>query len=336
VYVKGTRCSTLTIANIGEGDAIVDDIFFQDLAGSPTTEFYLGQGITLPLRIPEGENIEVPVCFTAEKIRMRGGKVYFRYNNCGQSPASSTFSGAAYAVANLRIIDQRIGLPDQLVTLPIYADSSLADYGVNRIIYELRWNRTMLDLRTLRPGPAAGAAAVALDGPVTYTGSDAVARLVVSGGEAAGAGELAQFEFMVLRGDALFSTIELKDGLFEDDNPRTILVNGGIIGFDSTCFRDAKPVSTGGAIKMTVGDAGPTPTTGNRTTIPLSADGAVMLTMELYGADGELIRQPVTYDLPTGSGEIGIDLADLASGSYYAVLKSSTGETFLRKILVAR
>lgn len=336
VYVHGSRCSTMTLANIGEGEAIVDDIAFSDMNGGTTSEFYLGPGVTLPLRIPEGEEITIPICFTADSIRMRYGKATFRYNNCGQNPASSSFAGAAYAVTNLRITDQRIGLPDDIVTLPITIDSSLTAYGVNTMSFELRWNRTMLDLRTLRPGPAAGGATVALDGPVTYTGGDAVARINVTGAQVTGAGELAELEFLVLRGDALSTQITLREGLFQDDNPRRILVNSGIVGFDSTCFREAKPVSTGGAIKMVVGDAGPVPSSGRSVTIPVSADGAMMVALELYSADGSLARSPETFDFAEGRGNLQVDLSGLASGNYYAVLKSSTGETFLRKILVAR
>lgn len=335
VYVHGSRCSTMTLANIGEGEAIVDDITFSDMNGGTTSEFYLGPGITIPLHIPEGEEITIPICFTADSIRMRYGKATFRYNNCGQEPASSRYAGAAYAVTNLRLTDQRIGLPDNIVTMPVHIDSSLAPYGVDKMSFEVRWNRTMLDLRTLRPGPAAGAATVALDGPVTYTGGDAVARINVTGVGVTGAGQLAELEFLVLRGDALSTQITLKEGLFQDDNPRRILVNSGIVGFDSTCFRDAKPISTGGAIKMMVGDAGPVPASGGAVTIPVSADGAMMVALELYGADGSLARTPQTYDLDKGYGNLQVNLSGLASGNYYAILRSSTGETFLRKILVA-
>jgi len=335
VYVHGTDCGSITLTNIGEGEAIVDNVAFEDLLGAATSEFY-APGLSLPITIPEGEQVVVPVCFTAAAIRVREGRATFRYNNCGQAPASSTFRGAAYATANLRLTDMRIGLPDDIVTLPVYADSSLATYGVNTITCEIRWNSSMLDLRALRAGPAAGGASVALAGPVTYSGGEAVARMMVSGAQAVGSGELVELDFLVLRGNALSTELVLKQGLFEDDNPRAVLVNSGIVGFDSTCFRDAKPIVTRGAIKVNIGDAGPTPATGNAVTIPVNADGISVMTLELYASDGRLVRPSESYEFGEGSGGLRVDLSGLASGSYFAILRSSTGETFLRKILVAR
>jgi hypothetical protein len=334
-------CGSITLTNIGEGEAIVDNVAITDLIGGPTSEFHLPPGVTLPIRIPEAEQVDIPICFTPAKIRTRGGSVQFSYNNCGQGPITTDLSGAAYAVANLRVSDLRIGLPGDIVTMPVYADSSLTDYGVRNITYEVRWNSSMLDLRGVRPRAGASGATVELAQPVTYAGGKAIAQFKATqtGTNADvidGVGELAELEFQVLRGDALFSEVELTSATFEDQNPRAILSNAGMIAFDSTCFRESKPVSNGGATKVVLGNASPTPALSRQVTIPVTADGETALSVEVYAVDGTLALPAENRYISSGTGQIGLDLSALPPGGYYAVLKSAIGESYLRKILIAR
>ncbi len=334
VHVHKSICSSITLTNIGEGEAIVDSATVTDALGGATTEFHIPSDVRFPIRIPEGEQVVVPVCFTPDTIRMRYGKLSFRYNNCGQKPTSTDLSGAAYAVANLRVSDLRIGLPGDIVTMPIYVDTSLADYAVATITYEVRWNNSMLDLRTVLPGAEGLAVIVEPVGPVA--GRDAVAHITVTGDGLRGSGELVALEFQVLRGDALFSDVTLTEARFEDGNPKVILSNGGMVAFDSTCFRESKPLSNTGASKLSVGDASPTPARGRQVVIPVAADGETAISLEIVAADGRVALPRQTYHIDAGTARIQVDLSTFPPGSYYAVLTGGSGETFLRKILIAR
>lgn len=338
LYVNDTICSSVMLSNNGEGVALVDAIDLADMLGGATDEFYLPPDVVFPIRIPESEVVEVPVCFNPHTIRSHGGKLSFHYNNCGQGPIVTELSGAAYARANLRLSDLRIGLPGDVVVMPLYADSSISAHGVRNITCEIRWNRSMLDLRAVRPRPGASGATVELAAPVRFAGSQAIATIKVThGGEGIhGGGELAELEFQVLRGDALFSEVTLASATFEDDNPRALLANAGMIAFDSTCFRDAKPISNAGATKITMGDAAPMPAPAGIVSIPVQTDGETVFQVEIYGAGGELVRPAEGKLIGAGAGRIDLDLSSVPAGSYYAVLKSGLGETFFRKILLIR
>ncbi|MBS1914210.1 MAG: choice-of-anchor D domain-containing protein [Bacteroidetes bacterium] len=335
VYVKGTECHTITLTNAGEGNAVVDSVNFRTMLGDPTTEFSLGSGVTFPITIPESGQVQLTVCFTPDSIRMRRGKVTFYYNSCGAIPVSAGLSGPAWAEANLRITDKRIGLPGQTVTLPVYYDSTVSAYSVDTITYQMRWNKTMLDLRGVRPGAQSGGATLTA-GPVHYGDREATVDIVATGNHMPGAGELAQLDFMVLRGDTLGTSVELTSGTFEDDNPRTILNNAGFVELDSTCFRSAKPINVGAAAKIAVGDASPTPASDLVVTLPVTADADAIITLELYSNDGTLLRQARRYDLVEGTNSLTIDLDGMASGSYYAIVRAQDGTALFRKILLAR
>ncbi len=341
VYVNDTVCSSVTLTNNGEGVALVDAIDLADMLGGATGEFSLPPDLVFPIRIPESEMVEVPVCFNPHAIRTHGGKLTFHYNNCGQEPIVTELGGAAYARANLRLSDLRIGLPGDVVTMPLYADSSMSGYGVRTITSEIRWNSSMLDLRAVRSRAGASGATVELAGPVRFAGNRAIATITVTHGgmnqeSINGGGELAELEFQVLRGDALFSEVTLASANFEDGNPRTLLDNAGMIAFDSTCFRDAKPISNAAATKIIIGDAAPLPAPEGMVSIPVRTDGETVFQVELYGAGGELVRPAEFRTIGAGAGRIDLDLSWLPAGSYYATLKSGLGETFFRKIILIR
>lgn len=336
VYVDGTTCRTIILNNAGEGNAVVDSMRFVDLTGRLTSEFKLAPGVTFPIVIPESGQIELSVCFNPSKIRFREGEAIVYYNSCGSEPSRTSLSGSAFAGANLRVSDQRVGLPGQTVRMPVYADSSLALYSVNTITFKVRWNKTMLDLRTVHPGAQAGGAVVNLASPVSYDGRFATVELTVNGASLQGGGELAQLEFTVLRGDTLSTMVELTEGVFEDNNPRTLLMNPGEIAYDSTCFRSSKPITNGNAAKVVAGEVAPTPARDQQLTLPLVADGLTTVTLEVYATDGSLVLPSSEHQLIPGANALTLDLGNAGAGSYYAVVRTAGGETLFRKILIAR
>src|SRR5207248_945217 len=143
------------------------------------------------------------LCFTPGQIRQRYGMASFVYNNCGQGNLADSLRDTGYAIANLRISDERAGLPGTTFTMPVYSDTSLATYNVYTILYSVRWNKTLLDLKTVRPSTAAGAGATIAATPVVYGERDATVQLTVIGKNIRNPGELAQIDFEVLRGDTL-------------------------------------------------------------------------------------------------------------------------------------
>jgi Mg-chelatase subunit ChlD len=336
LYIHGQACDTITLTNVGEGDAIVDNIAFSKLVGGPSNEFFLPPGITTPFTIPENGQLRVPVCFSPTGIRQRAATADFNYNNCGQSALADSLHGIGYAIANLRINDERAALPGSIVTMPVYGDSSLAEYEVNTITYSVRWNRTMLDLRAIHPGTAAAGATVTMPLPVVYDDRYATAQVVVSGNGIDSRGELAQLEFQVLRGDTLATLVELTAGKFEDNNPRTILDNAGLVAYDSTCFRSQKGITSQSASKVVAGEASPSPSTSDVVTIPLTSSVETLVKVEIYSMSGTLVVPATTHRVKPGSSIIPIDLEGIPDGSYYARLSTADGETLFRKIIRVR
>lgn len=336
VHVGGTICRSITVTNAGEGTALLDSAQFLDLLGQPTNEFYLQAGTQFPILIPESGQANLTICFNPKKIRVREGEMRLFYNDCGSVPTSAGLSGAAWAGANLRISDSRIGLPGTNVTLPVYADSSLEEYSVNTIVYSLRWNKTMLDLRGVTPGARSGGATLTISKPVSYGPRYATVEITANGTGLPGGGELAQVEFTVLRGDSLATAVELTQGLFEDNNPKTSLVNAGLVQLDSTCFRDSKPVSIGTVAKVSVGDVSPNPVRGAAVKLPLESDGAGTLRFTLYNSDGAQIAASRDVAVTAGKGAIEIDIAGLAAGSYYVMVRTPDGASLFRKLLIVR
>ncbi len=336
VYLGGNICHGLTITNAGEGDARLDSAEFSTLIGTPTNEFSLAPGIRFPIVIQEGGQVTLTVCFTPEQIRMRNGKVSFFYNNCDGQTTVSQLRGAAYSAANIRITDERIGLPGQLVTLPVYVDTSLTTYSVDSITYSVRWNKSMLDLRGVQPGNASGSSTVRVSKGVTFGPRYATVEFTSTGSRIPGGGELARMEFMVLRGDSLGSTVEVVAGNFADNNPRTRLDNAGMIAFDSTCFRSTRPVTPGLAAKISVGDATPTPANGTFVTLPINATDQTTIDVAVYAADGRMLRTIADRPLESGRNELVLDMAGAPSGAYSIVVRDNAGATYFRRILIAR
>jgi len=334
-HIGRTICQQTTITNIGQGDAIVDSVTVVDLLGGPNSEFTLAPGVTLPMRIAEGAQVSVQVCFSPQRIRMRQGTGLADYNSCGLGPLSLGLLGPGYAYANLRVDDKRVALPGSIVTLPIYADSSLVDYTVTTIAYHVRWKKSMLDLRAVRP--LGSATSATLSGAIAFDGRHAIAPITVGGLPGVTGGEpIAELEFQVLRGDTLASLVELLDATFEDGNPRPLLQNAGLVAFDSTCFRDFKPLGFATVGKLVVGEPSPVPTAQGRVSIPLSCEGQTAVRVDLHAVDGTSVVPTTQHDVHDGPAELVVELHDLPNGRYYLVLRAADGTTFVRNLVVAK
>ena len=338
VYAEGladTVCKTITLTNVGEGEAIVDSIQFTDMLGNLTDEFFLKPNSTLPVRVRENRQVDVDICFTPKTLRGRGGKVRFGYNNCGGQPIFRDLTGTGYGRANLRITDERIGAIGQRVTLPVYGDTALQFYQVKTLTYSLRWNRTILDLVGVRPGMLAANATVAITQPVTYQGKYATVGITVTGNALATAGELALLDFDILRGDTLATLIELTAGQFDDGNPKMLLKNAGTVILDSTCFRPFKPVqATGGVTKITVGQPSPNPAATDVVTLPVESSAASALFVEIFNTDGTTVGQTVQHLVPAGNTTMSVEVRQLPPGSYYLTARTPAGEITVRKFVV--
>lgn len=334
-HVGRTVCQRATITNIGEGDAIVDSIGVLDLLGGPNSDFALAPGVTLPLRIPEGEQNEVQVCFTPQRIRLRQASGTMDYNSCGLGPLTVGLIGPGYAYANLRVDDQRVALPGSIVSLPIYADTNLLDYDVTTIAYHVRWNKSMLDLRAVRPlGSATGAT---LAGPILFGPRSATAPIAVTGlPRVSGREPIAELEFQMLRGDTLVTLVELVDATFEDNNPRPLLQNAGLVAFDSACFRDLKPLGFSVAAKVVVGEPSPIPASGGHVLLSVNSDAATTLRIDLYDIDGVAAAATIKREMSIGSADIEVSLDGLPNGRYYLVIRTPDGSTSVRTLVVAR
>ncbi|MBK8910621.1 MAG: choice-of-anchor D domain-containing protein [Chlorobi bacterium] len=340
VYAEGTAdtiCQTITLTNVGEGEALVDSIEFTDMLGNPTNEFFLKPNSTFPVQVRQNRQVDVEICFTPKALRGRGGKVRFGYNNCGGQPIFRALAGTGYGRANLRITDERIGAIDQQVTLPIYGDTALQFYQVRTITYSLRWNRTMLDLVGVRPGMSAGAATVAITQPVTYQGSYATVGITVTGSALPTAGELALLDFNILRGDTLATLVELTAGQFDDGNPKMLLKNAGTVILDSTCFRSFKPVQAGGGVtKISVGQPLPNPAVDDAITLPVESSAASALFVEIFNTGGATVGPTTRHTLPAGNSTLTLDVRQLPPGSYYLTTRTPAGEIAMRKFVVGR
>lgn len=334
-------CQTVVLSNVGEGTAQVtspSDISFTDEQGNPITDFSVQEGTTFPLLIPEADRASITICFKPTVIRSRHAVAHVKYNNCGDDRLEPALDGAGYAYANLRIDDQKVGLPGDLVTLPVYLDTALTTYGVNTVTYRLTWDATMLELRGVTNGQAlSSGGTVALSGPVAISGNRATAEIIATGQQIVGPGALANLEFEVLRGDSLGSYVELTSGTFEDGNPRAKLANAGLIAFDSTCFRSSKPIrylSPSG--KITAGEITPTPTVGGPFTLPVDLTEDAHVDVTIYTLGGSAASKPYAQTLPAGHAAITISVEALPAGDYYAVVRTNTGATLVRKLTIVR
>jgi hypothetical protein len=336
-YFGQTTCRTVTLVNVGEGDAVIDRADVADLLGGSTSEFSLASSVNLPLTISEEEQAQVTVCFTPNGLRDRAADASFNYNSCDLAAPVSHLRGVGYAVANLRVNDTLVGLPGTTVMMPVHFDSSLVGYGVHVVRYRIRWNNSMLDLRGVRPGGAAAGGTVEITSPVTTEGRDATAEITVSKDNLGAPGELAQIEFQVLRGDTLATPVELMSGTFQDGNPRIAMTNVGLVAYDSTCFRNGKAITfTSPAAKVTAGEVTPNPVTQKSVTIPLDASDVTTVAVALFGMDGAQLVPEKTYPVAAGTSTLTLDLSALRPGSYYARLKTQAGETIFRRILLVQ
>lgn len=335
-YYHTTTCLPMSLTNIGEGDAIIDSIQLRTMIGATTDEFSFGPSTSFPITIPESGQIVVDICFRPDGLRLRGGTTAFSYNSCSPDILRSQLSGTGWAIAGMRIDDEKIGLPGSLVTMPVHLDSTLAAFEVGTVTFSVRWNKSMLDLRSVRPREAAGTGSVVLAEPVRFEAGDAIARFVASGDFTSGTGALAELEFLVLRGDSLASDVMLADLVFEDNNPKPLMKNAGMVAFDSTCFRSTKAIRHDGAIaKVSAVDVSPVPARrGQVITLSLRSDGLTGVHISMYSSTGTLVAAPIDQ-LVASAGQATLSSEALAPGAYYVVVEDGSGATHVRSIVVS-
>lgn len=338
LYIFSDTCVSLTLTNVGEGDAIVNGIDFQDMAGQVSTEFSLdGESVDFPFTIPENEQKTIDVCFRPNGLRLREGLTVVDYNDCNQEPGSGAVTGVGVAEANLRIDDERMALPGDAVTLPIYGDSALMGYDVDTIVWTVRWNRTMLELNAVRPGNASNGATVVMSGPVTFDGRFASVELTAAGPALQASGQLAEMDFTFLRGDSLAAYVELVSARFQDGNPKAVLKNAGVVVYDSTCFRELRPILyKGPAAKVSIGSVSPVPATGSAINVALDASAETSVRLDLFDASGSVVHQSQQYALPKGESVLDIEVGELRSGVYHLRIRTDDGETLFSKLIIQR
>ncbi len=334
-------CTMLTLSNVGEGTATISslaDLHFTDDQGNPIPDFEVESSTTFPIQIQESEQADVTICFHPTRIRTRSAKLKIAYNSCGEDGYTPQLTGAGFAWAGLRVDDERIGLPGDLVTMPIYVDSLIAPYEVEKIDYRISWDATMLDLRSVTPGPVTSGAAgeIRIDS-VTMANGRATARIVATGKIFAGDDVLGSLEFLVLRGDSLGSRVELTSGTFADGNPYARLTNVGIIALDSTCFRSGKPIRyLAPGAKVSAGELTPSLSRGGTVTLPIEASDAARVEVTFYDATGTVALQTAPRIVEAGKSDLPIAVETLATGEYFAVIRTNSGETILRKLKLVR
>lgn len=338
LYIYGDTCVTMTLTNVGEGEAIIDTVQFTDLVGGRTTEFFLEDGVnSFPITIPENEQKTVRVCFRPEELRTREGLTIVDYNDCNAEPGSGSVTGVGYAVANLRVTDERMALPGGQVSMPIYGDSSLIDYTVDTIVWTVRWNRTMLELDGVRPGTEANGAAVVASGPIVYDGRYASVELMATGPALYTPGQLAELDFTFLRGDSLAAYVEITDGKFQDGNPKALLRNAGIVIYDSTCFRELRPIIYKGVpAKIAIASVSPTPADGDHIDVALEATNEAAITLDLFDANGSAVMPAERHDLTEGASILSLDVRSFRSGVYHMRIRTDDGETVYHKLIIRR
>ncbi|MGE3800615.1 MAG: choice-of-anchor D domain-containing protein [Candidatus Kapaibacterium sp.] len=339
LYIYDDSCMTVTLTNVGEGTAIVNKIDLLTLAGDPSTEFTLdGASVSFPIQIPENGQRDVVICFRPEKLREREAALRAVYNSCFDENATAVLNGTGYAEANLRITDVKTALPGDVVTLPIYGDSSLANYDVNSIVWTLRWNRTMLELQSVRPGAEANGASVVQSGPIVENGRYAEVELRADGPALLSAGELAQLDFEFLRGDSLAAYVEITSGTFEDANPKMLVKNAGVVIHDSICFRELRAIEFRGTpAKIAVTSVSPTPATGDRIDLELTSTNKERVFLDLYDAQGATTILTEEYDLPEGDSRLTLNVSSLTPGVYYLRLRAArSSETVYRKLIIQK
>ena len=338
LYIYGDTCVTMTLTNVGEGEAIVDTVQFTNLVGGKTTEFFLEDGVnSFPITIPENEQKTIRVCFRPEELRTREGLTIVDYNDCNAEPGSGSVVGVGYAVANLRVTDERLALPGDKVSMPIYGDSTLIDYAVDTIVWNVRWNRTMLELDGVRPGTEANGASVVTSGPIVYSERYASVELTAVGSALYTPGQLAELDFTFLRGDSLAAYVEITSARFQDGNPKALVKNAGLVIYDSTCFRELRPIIYKGApAKIAIAAVSPTPADGDHIDVALEATNETIITLDLFDANGAAVMPAERHDLAEGASNLSLDVRSFRSGVYHMRIRTDDGETVYHKLIIRR
>lgn len=338
LYIYDDTCVTLTLTNVGEGEALVSDVQFTDLLGGATAEFFLESGVNaFPIKIPENEQRQVRICFRPEQLRERSALTQVFYNSCAGDPSAGELNGTGYAIANLRIDDERVTLPGGSVTLPIYGDTSLSTYGVDTIVWAVRWNRTMLELTGVAPGAQANGASVVQSGAIVDNGRYSSVELMAVGPALHSTGQLAELQFTMLRGDSLAAYVEITAGKFKDGNPKALLKNAGIVIYDSTCFRELKPILyKGPAAKIVISAVSPTPASGDYVNVTLDATEQGRVSLDLFDTDGTALITTEHHDVPQGSSLLTLNVGKLRSGVYHLRLGTDDGSSLYHKLIIRR
>lgn len=339
VAIGDTVCKKIFITNEGLGDAIIDDIKLAEITGISSDEYLLGKGIKTPIVIQEKQQINFDICFAPKKIKSREARINMRYNSCNGEILNPKLNGIGVAEIGLSITGKRIVKPGDIITVPINVGSSITRFDISKIVFGVRWSKTMLEFNRVIPSAIANGTTFNVTKPTTFTGNKANIEITANTGKFSNSGEMAKVEFTVLRGDSMQSNVEISYGKFDDGNPKARLYDTtAIIQYDTSCFYTAIPVKDINSFvnfnKLVFGEVTPNPVQDNAVSVAVSSELEGILNADLTDEQGKQIFTNKSFLIKQGDNNLRINLPNISSGVYFIRFNAGSKQIISKKIII--
>ncbi len=235
VKIGNSACLNVSVTNTGTAAQTLNPTLFSGL--DPQFEI---QNLPVAALQPGAAPANFQLCFRPTALRVQRSPLNVNYNSCRpalQVNAVGIGYDSVIVVLDTIHTNARIG---DTVRIPLLLRSLIpSTYLVDSLSFTLSYNSTVLALQST---PTAGTLTSVYTAPQLsnrFLNLSGMSSLRYTGGtlqNTVANSRLGVFDFMVLRGNAMESTVRLDSIKFADGNPKVGIIQPARVQLDPTCF----------------------------------------------------------------------------------------------------
>lgn len=193
-----------------------------------------------PFIVNEGKGYPVTICFLPDNLGFNEGYVYYNYNSCDNQELKVKVSGYGISSLNVMLNDTVYGSNGDYFYINVYADSTLSNYNVNDLNFNIKYDKRLLNLEYVISGNDSKSTIYNIVENL-FDNNNAISKVIGKSSTIINKGEFARLKFKVLYGTPESSTIELTSGSFSNGFLKMNSIGKGLFVIkDNGCFPDSK------------------------------------------------------------------------------------------------
>lgn len=195
-----------------------------------------------PFIVNEGKGYPVTICFLPDNLGFNEGYVYYNYNSCDNQELKVKVSGYGISSLNVMLNDTVYGSNGDYFYINVYADSTLSNYNVNDLNFNIKYDKRLLNLEYVISGNDSKSTIYNIVENL-FDNNNAISKVIGKSSTIINKGEFARLKFKVLYGTPESSTIELTSGSFSNGFLKMNSIGKGLFVIkDNGCFPDSKKI----------------------------------------------------------------------------------------------